>query len=168
MKLNFGCGRDIKKGYVNVDIEPLEGVDEVWDLNIFPYPFKDESAEEILCISTLQIVKNVIKVVEEFHRILKPGGLLFINVPHFTGTNLWKDLSHRRGFSYYAFEFFTNDLYYQTHKKFSKMKAKFEFGKKYAIWNYLIEWIANKWPHLYEDTPLRMFPAINLDVELIK
>ncbi len=168
MKINFGCGRDIKEGFVNVDIEKLPGVDKVWNLNNFPYPFENESAEEIHCISTLQIVDDVIKVVEEFHRILKKGGCLFINIPHFTYTNVWKDLSHKRGFSYYAFEFFTNNLYYQTHKKFSGMNVKLKFGKSYALWNYLIEPIANKWPHLYEDTPLRMFPAMNLDVELIK
>jgi hypothetical protein len=32
MKLNLGCGRDIKQGFVNLDYMPLPGVDVVADL----------------------------------------------------------------------------------------------------------------------------------------
>jgi len=31
-QLNLGCGKDIRKGYVNLDIYPLEGVDVVADI----------------------------------------------------------------------------------------------------------------------------------------
>ena len=42
-KLNFGCGPEIMKGYVNMDILKLSGVDVVHNFNKFPYPFKDNA-----------------------------------------------------------------------------------------------------------------------------
>lgn len=41
-KLNLGCGKDIKAGYVNLDIVKLDGVYVVWDVNKLPLPFKKE------------------------------------------------------------------------------------------------------------------------------
>jgi len=35
-KLNLGCGNDIKKDYVNLDIAKLQGVNVVWDVNKLP------------------------------------------------------------------------------------------------------------------------------------
>lgn len=33
IKLHIGCGRTILKGWVNLDVAPLEGVDIIGDLN---------------------------------------------------------------------------------------------------------------------------------------
>lgn len=46
-KLNFGCGKDIRKDYINADITTLEGVDKIFDFNVFPYPFLDGEFNEI-------------------------------------------------------------------------------------------------------------------------
>ena len=40
-KLNLGCGTDIKKGYINLDVAKLDGVDVVHDINRLPLPFKE-------------------------------------------------------------------------------------------------------------------------------
>ena len=44
---NFGCGNDIKEGYLNVDIKQGIGVDFVWDLNVLPLPFKSKSGDRV-------------------------------------------------------------------------------------------------------------------------
>ncbi|MCZ7614805.1 MAG: hypothetical protein M5T52_15055 [Ignavibacteriaceae bacterium] len=40
-KLNLGCGKDIKDGYINLDIVDYGG-NQIHDINSFPYPFKED------------------------------------------------------------------------------------------------------------------------------
>ncbi len=48
MKLNLGFGNKIYDGYVNVNKFDLYNVDIQHDLEKFPYPFDDNSVEEII------------------------------------------------------------------------------------------------------------------------
>lgn len=47
IRLNLGCGRNIREGWVNADRSLLPGVDVVVDLEK-ELPFADDSADEIL------------------------------------------------------------------------------------------------------------------------
>lgn len=79
MKLNLGCGRDIREGWVNIDRCPGPGV-LVHDLRE-PLPFPDDSAEYILAADVLEHILEWEKVVKDCHRVLRPGGLLEVCVP---------------------------------------------------------------------------------------
>ena len=46
-KLNFGCGRDIKKGWDNCDKQEGKGI-ITFNADKFPYPFKDNTYDYIL------------------------------------------------------------------------------------------------------------------------
>jgi ubiquinone/menaquinone biosynthesis C-methylase UbiE len=173
-RLNLGCGMDAKKGYVNVDIAKLPRVDIVHDLNKIPWPFKTNEFDEILCKHVLEHLDKIDRAMKELLRILKPGGKLKILVPHFTGKTAFTDPTHKHFFSSETFDYFlksnrTENRFHYFDFAFGKLiNKRIIFGKKYAKWNYLIEYIANRWPNLYEETPLRAFPAIELYVELIK
>ena len=80
IKLNLGCGSDIKKGYINCDKVQIPGVDKIVDLDQ-KLDFADNSVDEIILIDVLEHVGDIIKVLEELHRILKKGGALKIRVP---------------------------------------------------------------------------------------
>ncbi len=54
----------------------------VWDLNKFPYPFEDNSADKILLSHVLEHLEAPVYVLRECKRILKEGGLLVIVVPN--------------------------------------------------------------------------------------
>ena len=79
MKLNLGCGPDIRPGYINVDgsynllLKPSAEI-VVHDLNQFPWPFPDNCADEILMWHVLEHLPDTFKVVTEVKRILKKGG----------------------------------------------------------------------------------------------
>ena len=165
-KLNAGCGQDILPGYVNMDQLKMKGVDVVGSLDK-RLPFKDNTFDEIRCISVLEHVKDVSVTMKEFYRILKKGGKLVLNIPHFTSTNIPSDPTHLRGFSYHTMDFYCGKSFYYDFK-FKLLSEKLNFGKKFALWNWIIEPLANMFPAVYENTPLRVFPAMNMDIVLQK
>ena len=82
MKINLGCGSDIKRGFINVDMVKAPGVDIVCDLNKYHYPFESNSADMILMQHSLEHLFEPYKAIVECHRILKPNGILEIEVPY--------------------------------------------------------------------------------------
>jgi len=85
MKLNVGCGRDTRSGYVNIDIQPLDTVDVVADAKNLPFP--EGVAEEILASDILEHFpwRQTKVVLRRWHRLLKDGGRLFLRTPNLRG-----------------------------------------------------------------------------------
>lgn len=77
--LNLGCGTNKWPDYVNVDA--YGDVDVRWDLNKLPYPWDDNSIDEISMLHVLEHIPDWWGAFSECARILKPGGLLRIHVP---------------------------------------------------------------------------------------
>lgn len=176
-KLNFGCGKDIRKGYINVDIVKLDGVDIVCDLNKQPYPFADEEFDEIYADNVLEHLDNFIDVMRELHRILKGGGKLIVKVPHFLSHDAWSHPQHTREFTIETFDFFVRGT--KRHKidgrcfdfSFSRIRRKiiFEKGRNPINWyQYPYEFLINFFPEFYERTFFRIIPCSHIVVELIK
>lgn len=176
-KLNLGCGNDIKKGWINLDAFKGEGVDIVHDLNKLPLPFEDEKFYLILCQDILEHV-NFIPLINEIYRILKPKGILKIRCPHFTSKLSYENPTHINQFSLRTFDYFTKHeifKYDRDVKFFSKVKMRritFNKGSLFLrIFNNILErWInkSEKRQNLYESSFLRIFPAMNIEIILIK
>ena len=178
-KLNLGCGRDIKEGWINLDYIQLPGVDVVHDLNSLPLPFSNDFFDCIQCHDILEHVDHFEGLLKELHRILKKGGILLIRVPHFTSPCNFIDPTHKRSFSGRSFNFFTKDYPCDYHSDFHfeirqtdirLFKKFFIFGKTMSGWiNWVERWI-NKKPKrqwMYEDTCFRnILPASNIYFEL--
>ncbi|WP_264531796.1 class I SAM-dependent methyltransferase [Flavobacterium sp. N502540] len=174
-KLNIGCGNDIKKGFVNLDVSQLPGVDVVCDIEKNKLPFEDNFFEYILCNDVLEHVEYV-KVLKEIHRILKPGGIVEIRVPHFTSSNNFIDPTHKKMFSFRTFSFFIDNIRYKRNYyfdfKFSEMLySKITFMRKNPLnWPFFI-WvnINDTTRKIYEETFFRnLAPAYNVEVKLKK
>jgi len=82
LKLHFGCGLNLKKGWVNIDLyEP--GADLALDLRE-PLPFPDESVEIVYSehiFEHLTYPDEVFRLLRECYRVLRPNGLFSIGVP---------------------------------------------------------------------------------------
>jgi len=165
-KLHIGCGKDIKEGYVNLDKLKLPGVDVVQDLDKFPYPFKENTFEEVYTSHTLEHVKDLIATMQELHRIAKPHARIVIRVPHFScGTN-YRDPTHLRYFSYFTFDFFTTDSFYRL-PTFKVINKELNFTRTVAPWlNQFINPLLNAAPGIYERFFCWIFPASEVLVEL--
>ncbi|MFH1903658.1 MAG: methyltransferase domain-containing protein, partial [Candidatus Omnitrophota bacterium] len=70
-KINLGCGKKIRKGYLNLDFVKAEGVDVVHDLNQYPWPFQDDTFDEIYASHLLEHILDFRKAMEETRRICK-------------------------------------------------------------------------------------------------
>jgi len=92
--------------YVNVDIIDLVDVDLVWDLNVIPYPFNDNSIDKIIMNDILEHLDFPINVIKECYRLLKSNSVLFIKLPYFSHRNAWGDPQHKHAFSEVYFEHF--------------------------------------------------------------
>lgn len=105
-RINFGCGTDIKPGFINVDNFKGEGVDVIHDFEQFPYPFEDSSIDELIAINVLEHLSAPVRVMEEIHRIMKPGGEVTIRVPYYNARDMYTDPTHKAFFSQQSFDYF--------------------------------------------------------------
>jgi SAM-dependent methyltransferase len=105
-RLNVGCGRDVRPGWVNLDVAPLPGVDVVHDLASFPWPFTDGQFERIELIHVLEHLPDTVAAMNELHRIARPGGRVTVRVPYWNSPDSISDPTHRRFFNEHTFDFF--------------------------------------------------------------
>jgi SAM-dependent methyltransferase len=168
MRLNLGSGGQPLPGHVNVDVNPMApGVDIVHDLNTYPWPFASATVSEVAMHQCLEHLTDHNRAMKEIHRILRPGGRAIISVPHFTWQLAYADPTHRHFFAYPTFFYYARDCGYFDFR-FSTCKVRLVFGKRLSLWNYLLEPIANWFPTFYEQSPLRVFPALIIEASLVK
>lgn len=79
LKLNLGSGNKKIEGYTNVD---LDGNADI-NADVCDIPIEDETVSEILAIHILEHLERWLapKALKEWFRLLKPGGLLIIELP---------------------------------------------------------------------------------------
>lgn len=84
MRLNLGCGSDIRNEYVNVDFRKADPSVLQVDLSEFPWPFADGSAEQILMLDFLEHFpySQTKQILMECYRVLHWDGELVIQVPN--------------------------------------------------------------------------------------
>lgn len=99
--LNIGCGLNKMDGWVNVDAYGTPDI--LWNLNKYPWPWKDNSIDEIYANHIFEHLLDWFGAFKECARILKTGGSLQINVPDHTCTLSLGYLDHLHVFSPYSF-----------------------------------------------------------------
>ncbi len=172
-KLDIGCGQSKAEGYLGMDIFPSPGVDVVHSFDDVPYPFANDSFDEVKMYNALEHVRDFIGTVCEIHRILKPGGLLKVLCPHYSGPDAYRDPTHRTFFAYTTFDRFVGNTSYRTEHSgmFAVRRRTFGMpdggGRGLAA---LPKAFGNRYPDLYERYFCWMMPAkaIYYELEAIK
>jgi predicted SAM-dependent methyltransferase len=160
-KLHLGCGKEIKKGYINIDKVKLKGVDMVYDLNKFPYPFENNEVDEIFCKHFLEHVEDFMKVVDELYRICKPNAKIRVIVPYFAGFGAYHP-THRYFFTYKSFECFKKKYYSKAILKTLKRKIFFFSSKgfmKSKFYSLPVDFLINLFPVFYQRFFCWILPA---------
>ena len=80
LKLNLGCGEDIREGYHNIDIRKLPNV-IVADVTNLPY--KNNSVDEIIASDIYEHISHTksLEVLKHWYDLLKPGGGIIVRAP---------------------------------------------------------------------------------------
>lgn len=110
-KLLLGAGNNIpveREGWVLHDkTKTLPHIDVAWDLTKFPWPVEDNTYGYIEAEDVLEHLRaDMTDVMEELHRILKPGGYMFVRVPEAGSWQLMKDPTHVVGFMPDSFDYY--------------------------------------------------------------
>ncbi len=138
-KINIGCGKDIRQGYVNLDSVKLPGVDIVHNLENYPWPFKDNEFGIVSCSHVLEHLTSITKPIEEIWRITKSGGKIMIEVPIFPSIGAAADPTHKTFYTYQTFNYFrTNDgLNYYSKARFKILKRRIVFSRLTPFFTWL-------------------------------
>ena len=112
--LNLGAGNRIIPEAINHDrIVHRPEIDVAWDLNDLPWPWEDESFDKILAIAVLEHLRiDLLQSVNECWRLLRPGGVIYIKLPHWKSDISYIDPTHYWRFSLRSLEIFDPETEY--------------------------------------------------------
>ena len=170
--LYLGCGdkENREEPGLRIDVSPATKPDILHDLNQFPWPLPANVFKKIVCHDVLEHLENLIRVMEEIHRIAKPGAIISITLPHFSSSNSYTDPTHRHHLGIFSFDYFCdqNQWGFYTPVRFKKIRSEIHFHPN--LINKIIWRIAKKNPKLYEERLTWMFPAwfVSFELEVIK
>lgn len=121
--LNLGSGHKIPEDreVTNVDIRPQVEPDILWNLDHFPWPIPDNAFDEVYALDIMEHLEHVFPAMEEIHRVLKDGGVLYIHTTHWRTQNSFTDPTHKHFFTFESFDYFDE---------------RTGFGSKYGWYSY--------------------------------
>lgn len=115
-RLNVGCGRNIQKGWVNLDSAALPGVDIVCDLENLgatPIDLPDETVNQFLVSHVIEHVRDALGLMQELWRLATPEAIAVVRVPHGGSDDAWEDPTHVRAYFPGSFGYFSQPFYWR-------------------------------------------------------
>ena len=150
-ELLIGCGNSRQKrmhpegasaewsNLITLDFSEDCRPDVVHDLEDLPYPFEDNSFDEIHAYEVLEHTGNqgdwkfFFDQFSELHRILKPDGCLYASVPNWQSIWAWGDPSHKRVLSPASLVFLNQAQYQQQVGKTAMTDYRSYWAKNFDI-----------------------------------
>ncbi len=143
--LDVGCGINKYPGSIGLDRNPKTRADVIADLDQFPFPFADSTFREVRAMHVIEHVADVIRTMEEFHRLLAHGGQVVILTPHYTDFSSFCDPTHRWHLNSFSLRYFGDDnagFGYYSSARFREISTRV---KLLALWRYLgFEFLVNR------------------------
>ena len=143
--LDVGCGIKKAPGAIGIDRNPASAADVLCDLDHLPYPFADSSFDRLEATHVIEHVSDVIRTLEEFHRLVRPGGRVRVVTPHYTDFSSFCDPTHRWHLNSFSFRYFGEDhggFGYYTRVRFREISVHVRL---LALWRALgFEFLVNR------------------------
>ena len=113
LKLNLGCGHARMDGWVNVDKHPSPACDQIVDLEKLPWPWPDDSVDEILLRHVLEHLGAAtdlyLAIVKEIWRICGHRATINVAVPHPRHDHFIWDPTHVRPITWEGLGLFSQE-----------------------------------------------------------
>lgn len=141
LRLDIGCGKNKKEGFIGLDQYEIPGVDVVCDLRS-RLPYDDNSVDEVHCSHFLEHLeaKERVAFMNELYRIMKPGAKATIVTPHWASNRAYGDMTHcwppvSEMFFYYLSAKWREDQVPHTDKRWNPdgYDCDFEAGWGYSL-----------------------------------
>lgn len=134
-RLILGAGKHWvkEKGDTFVDIRNFDNVDTIWDLNITPWPFPDSAYDHVSACHLVEHLKDLISFMDECHRVLTPGGSLYLTTP-LAGVNPDLEFSDPTHVRCYRVHTFVN---------YFSLEGIQQFGYTDKAWNFFVLRVCN-------------------------
>jgi len=127
MKLEIGCGKKPRAGYKTCDIRDLPQVDYVCAADALP--FEENTVDEVYSRHVVEhfTLKELLKVFEEWNRVLKVGGEIYIICPNL----LWhlQQILNGSHASFYNKESGSNDRFWGFGSLFGWQQDQYDVHK---------------------------------------
>lgn len=167
--LDVGCGDSKTPGATGIDRRITEKSSKEQqcyiehDLTQFPWPIADNSYDLIICQHVIEHLPDTPQTLEEMNRIVRPGGKIFLETPHYTWFEAYRHYEHIHMFSAQSFDYFLKgNRYYQTQFSLAERGIFFD-----DLTNCLgIGFLANRFLRFYEKRLGFIFPATSFYVTL--
>ncbi|HRY29196.1 MAG TPA: class I SAM-dependent methyltransferase [Elusimicrobiota bacterium] len=170
--VDLGCGKNKQPGCFGVDAVLLDGVDVVGDLSRGNIPFRTSSVRGVYCSHFLEHLEDPGALLKEIHRVLVPGGRLFLRVPHYSNYAGFNP-AHRSFFGQNFFDIYDPDtdlgkrFDYFSDEKFRIVNKELRLFKTWKLpYTYLLQWLASWKPAAYECHFAFLSPAEEIYVEM--
>lgn len=167
-RIDLGCGYVKPAGFIGLDNlagarnqKPcLENAPDIlMDLNLFPLPFGDSTCVEVRASHFLEH-SNYMHILDEVHRVLKPGGIFLLAVPYansaegmypghtlfFTEKWFYQNLIFQEKFQIVHEEFFPSDDY-NALPRLVRIVLPFEVCRKFLFnvcWQMMLTCVVRK------------------------
>lgn len=110
IRLDIACGGNKQPGFVGIDVRPLETVDIIHDLEVYPWPLPDACVLTAVCSHFVEHINpakfGIVNFFNEVWRILKVGGQLAIVTPHGLSQGYRQDPTHTKAWDEATFCYF--------------------------------------------------------------
>ena len=145
--VNLGSGLIRFENKINVDFTKEKAdPDILWDLNVFPYPFKDCVFEEVVFTEVMEHLNagTEVRALREIERMLKPGGLLVMSVPNDNFVSKLLDPVYwSKGHRHYS-EKQMRELFKQTNLKIKHVFSSGTIPFGVVTFSYAVNWLLRR------------------------
>ena len=182
VKLHLGSGERYLPGYCHIDLDDYPHINYHQDIHDLPM-FKSDSVDEVYCSHVLEYFDRFEAeyALREWHRVLKPSGILRIAVPDFEGIvkvyQKYKDVDHKGilGPLYGKRPLGSGLIYHHTVYDFNSLKRLLEKTGFKNVHRYDVVQLFKTFPEGYDDQSFAFIPhkdpkgiLVSLNVEAEK